>query len=86
MDKAVNLISLAGWTYLLLNIEFELIFNRDQFMEIDISTTLLILRAVQLFQVFDIVLVLLGISKGNVIAAFFQILGRNVVTLFLMEP
>lgn len=86
MDKAVNLISLAGWTYLLVNIEFELIFNRDQFMDIDISTTLLILRAVQLFQVFDIILVLLGISKGNVIASFFQILGRNVVTLFLMEP
>jgi very-long-chain (3R)-3-hydroxyacyl-CoA dehydratase len=86
MDKAVNLISLAGWTYLLVNIEFELIFNRDQFMDIDISTTLLILRAVQLFQVFDIILVLLGISKGNVIASFFQILGRNVVTFFLMEP
>lgn len=86
MDKAVNLISLAGWTYLLVNIEFELIFNRDQFMEHDISTTLLILRAVQLFQIFDIILIVLGVSKGNAIASFFQILGRNVVTLFLIEP
>lgn len=86
MEKVVNIVNLAGWTYLLVNIEIELIFNREAYVSSDITLVLWILRAVQLFQVSDILLVLIGKSKGNVVAAFFQILGRNVVTLFLMEP
>lgn len=86
MDKVVNIINLAGWTYLLINIEVELLFNLENYVATELDLTLLILRAVQLFQVVDIVLILIGKSKGSAVAAFFQILGRNVVTLFLMEP
>lgn len=86
MEKVVNIINLAGWTYLLVNIEIELIFNRQTYVTSDISLILLILRAVQLFQISDILLVLIGKSKGSIMASFFQILGRNVVTLFLMQP
>lgn len=51
----------------------------------DISLSLNILRAVQLLQITDIVMMLMGKSKGNIVASFFQILGRNFVTLFVME-
>ena len=44
------------------------------------------LRWVQLFQVCDILLIIFGVSKGNAVAGFFQILGRNVVAWCLIEP
>lgn len=86
MDKAVNIINLAGWTFLLLSIEFELIFNLQNYITADLTTLLVVLRWVQLFQSFDIVLGLLGKTKGSILPAFFQILGRNVVAWFLIEP
>ena len=86
MDKVVNLINLTGWTFLLVHIELELLFNLQEYYSSPISpTTLMVLRAVQLLQAFDIVLMLVGISKGNIVASFFQIIGRNFVTLFVME-
>jgi very-long-chain (3R)-3-hydroxyacyl-CoA dehydratase len=41
---------------------------------------------VQLFQVLDLVLILLGKSKGSIVGAFFQILGRNLVSLLIANP
>jgi hypothetical protein len=45
-----------------------------------------ILRAVQLFQIIDIFLIVAGFSKGSILGALMQILGRNVVTLAFITP
>jgi very-long-chain (3R)-3-hydroxyacyl-CoA dehydratase len=44
-----------------------------------------ILQGVQLFQISDIILILIGLSKGSVFGAFMQILGRNVVSLLFIS-
>ena len=86
MDKVVNLVNLTGWIFLLVSIELKLLFNLQEYYASEISSTiLLVLRAVQILQSCDIILMLVGISKGNVVASFFQIIGRNFVTLFVME-
>jgi very-long-chain (3R)-3-hydroxyacyl-CoA dehydratase len=85
MDKAINLVNLLGWTYLLVQTEIELVFNLEDYVTSDISLSLSILRVIQLLQISDIILLLMGKAKGNLMAAFFQILGRNIVTLFVIE-
>jgi len=84
MDKVVNVVSLVGWSYLVLGIGLQLFLDRDSYLQSDISTDLLVLRGIQLFQVVEIVLILLGVSKGSIVGAFFQILGRNIVSLIFM--
>ena len=86
MDKIVNILNLTGWAFLLVDLEIQLIFNLQDFLLQELSFPLLILRVVQLFQIFDILLVLLGKSKGSIVASFFQILGRGVVCFVFMEP
>ena len=44
------------------------------------------LRFIQTFQLMDIVLILIGKSKGSIMGAFFQILGRMVVAWGFVEP
>ena len=44
------------------------------------------IQVIQLFQITDILLILLGKSKGSLVGAFFQILGRNIVALIFMQP
>ncbi len=85
MEKIINVVSLAGWAYLLLSTGLRLFVDRDSYLQSDISCDLWVLRAVQLFQSLEIVLILLGKSKGSVVGAFFQILGRNIVTLIFMS-
>jgi len=86
MEKVVNLINLSGWAFLLVDLEIQLIFGVQDFLVSDITFLLTVLQAVQLFQICDIVLILLGKSKGSIVASFFQILGRLVVCLVFMQP
>lgn len=75
---------MTGWAYLLLTIGIQIFVDRESFLVTDITTDVYILRGIQVLQVLDIVLILLGQSKGNIIASFFQILGRNTVTLIFV--
>jgi very-long-chain (3R)-3-hydroxyacyl-CoA dehydratase len=84
MDKVVNIVSLAGWSYLLLTVGLQVFLDRDAYLASDISTDVTILRGIQLFQIVDILLILIGKSKGSIAGAFFQILGRNIVTLIFI--
>jgi hypothetical protein len=84
MDKVVNIVNLAGWSYLLLTVGLQVFLDRDSFLASDISTDVAILRGIQLFQIVDILLILIGKSKGSIAGAFFQILGRNIVTLIFI--
>ena len=62
-----------------------MVFNLENYLTSDISLSVIILRVVQGFQAVDILLLLLGKTKGNLLASFFQILGRNFVALFVIE-
>ena len=86
MDKVVNLINLTGWIFLLVDLEIQYVFHLQDFLSSDINFLVLTLRCVQLFQIFDMVLILLGKSKGNLVASFFQILGRLVVCRVFVQP
>ena len=86
MDKVVNLINLTGWVFLLVDLEIQYVFNLQDFLSSDINFLVLTLRCVQLLQIFDMVLILLGKSKGNLVASFFQILGRLIVCMVFVQP
>lgn len=85
MDKAINIINLLGWSCLLLRVGLQVFLNREEFLVADIAFDVYLLKSVQLFQIFDIVLILLGKSKGSILGAFFQILGRNIVSLIFIS-
>lgn len=85
MDKAINIINLLGWSCLLLRVGLQVFLNREEFLVADITFDVYLLKSVQLFQIFDIVLILLGKSKGSILGAFFQILGRNIVSLIFIS-
>ena len=86
MDKVVNLINLTGWIFLLVDLEIQYVFHLQNFLSSDINFLVLTLRCVQLLQIFDMVLILLGKSKGNLVASFFQILGRLIVCMVFVQP
>lgn len=86
MEKIINVISLAGWSYLLLGVGMELFLDRDAFMQSDISSYVYFLQGIQIFQVLEIILILTGKSKGSIVGSFFQILGRNIVSLIFITP
>lgn len=86
MDKVINFANLAGWAYLLLSIGLQVFVDRQAFVASDITSSVYIIKGIQLFQVFDIILILLGKSKGSLIGSIFQILGRNIVTLIFINP
>lgn len=55
-------------------------------MSADIEMDVTVLRFIQTFQLMDIVLILIGKSKGSIIGAIFQILGRLIVAWVFAEP
>ena len=85
MERIINFVNLIGWTYILVQTQIQVVFNTQNYLTSDISLSVTILRAVQLLQILDLVLLLLGKAKGNFLAGFFQILGRNFVTLLVIE-
>ena len=86
MERVVNLINFAGWTFLLFHLAITVALDPVGFRTSDITTDLYILSAIQLFQLLDIALILMGKSKGSLLGAFFQILGRLIVALYFMSP
>jgi len=66
--------------FLALHVGIPLFWDPKGFISEDISLDVNILRFIQTFQLTDILLILIGKSKGSIVGAFFQILGRMVVT------
>jgi len=85
MDKVINIVNLAGWAYLLTTVSYSLATNYEVYNTIGIANELYLLRAMQVFQVLDMLLISLGLSRGSLVGAFFQILARNIVTLIFMQ-
>lgn len=82
----MNIISLGGWSYLLFAVGLQLFLDRDTFVQSDISCDVYVLRGIQLFQIIEIILILIGKSKGSIAGSFFQILGRNIVAQIFISP
>jgi very-long-chain (3R)-3-hydroxyacyl-CoA dehydratase len=81
----VNSISVIGWGYILLKIGLQIFINREEYLASDISFDVMVLKGVQLFQIMDIILIVIGKSKGSLLGGFFQILGRNIVSLVFIS-
>jgi len=80
MEKLANIINFSGWLFLALHVGIPLFWDPKAFMNEDITLDVNVLRFIQTFQLTDILLILIGKSKGSIVGAFFQILGRMVVT------
>ena len=86
MEKVINLVNFVGWTFLLFHVAFHLFIDPISFKTTDITIDVYALAAIQLFQLLDILLILMGKSKGSLVGAFFQILGRLTVALYFVSP
>ena len=86
MDKVVNVLSFSGWLFLVIHVGAQLFMDPVGFRIANISLDVLVLRIVQTFQLMDMLLILIGKSQGNIVAAFFQILGRmSVLWIYISE-
>ncbi len=79
MEKIVNIINFSGWLFLVFHVGIPLFWDPLSFSSIDISLDVHVLRLIQTFQIVDIILILIGKSKGSIVGSFFQILGRMIV-------
>jgi len=86
MDNIVNIINLAEWLYLPFHVGIHLFVDPQSFATSDITFDVNLLRFIQTFQIMDIILIIIGLSKGSIVGAFFQILGRFVVAWGFIEP
>jgi len=86
IEKIANIINFTGWIFLIFHVGIPLFVDAKSFITSDITLDVHVLRAIQTFQIMDILLILIGKSKGSVVGAFFQILGRLVVAWVFIEP
>jgi hypothetical protein len=86
MDKAINIISLIGWSAVLLSVGVSLFVDPLTFKNEDITFYVRLLQGVQLFQITDIILIVIGKTKGSLLGACLQIFARNLVSLVFLTP
>lgn len=84
MNSITNIINLVGWSAVLLSVTFKLISNPYTYDKTDITPYVTLLQIVQSLMVFDIVLILIGKSKGSLLGSIAQALGRLVVALYFI--
>ena len=76
---------MTGWSFLLFHVGSQILLDPVAFRSADISLDVLVLVVVQAFQVCDLILILLGKSKGSLFGSFLQILGRNTVSAYFIS-
>ncbi len=82
----MNIINFSGWLFLIFHVGIPLFWDPKGFLSADIEMDVHVLRFIQTFQIMDIMLILIGKSKGSILGAFFQIVGRMVVAWGFAEP
>jgi hypothetical protein len=85
MDKIINTVNLFGWLFVVGHVGISLFIDRESFLTSDISLDVWALQGVQLFQITDIILILIGVSKGSILGALMQISARNIVSLLFIS-
>ena len=86
MEKVINLVNFGGWVYIMFSVGLQLFLDPVGFQSINIEMDVWALRAVQTFQVLDIILILIGVTKGSIFGAVSQILGRMIVAWAFITP
>lgn len=86
MNRTINIVNLLGWSAVLFTVGFKLSSDPINYKHSDITAEVYLLKAVQLFMVVDIILVLLGWTKGSLLGALAQISGRLVVAMYVLTP
>jgi very-long-chain (3R)-3-hydroxyacyl-CoA dehydratase len=85
ITKIINLISLAGWVFLLVHVGMQLFLDPLAFRTANLDLDIQVLRIVQALQAFDILFILAGWSKGSLLGSLAQVSGRLVVTYVYVE-
>lgn len=85
MGNLFNIVNVAGWTTLLALLHYKFSSDPLHFPQEDLHLEVTILKAVQCFQIMDIILILIGYSKGSIFGSIAQITGRLVVALYFVE-
>lgn len=86
MGSIINVINVLGWAGILASTYAKFIQNPTLFFHQDITLEVGLVALVQTFQLLDIVLILIGKSKGSLLGTFAQLLGRLVVAWYFVQP
>lgn len=84
--KIINALNLAGWAAVLFLVGYSLASDPKNYPKSDISDQVYLLKIVQSFMVVDIILILVGMSKGSILGSLAQITGRLIVALYYLTP
>lgn len=79
MGNLINVVNLLGWSAALGMIAYKFFNNPFLFFNEDITIEVDLVAAIQAFQILDILLILIGKSKGSLLGSIAQIIGRLVV-------
>lgn len=86
MGNFFNVINVAGWASILALVAYKFVCNPILFFNEDITLEVALVALVQTFQILDIILILIGRSKGSLLGSIAQITGRLVVAWIFLEP
>lgn len=84
MGNLINVLNILGWTGILGSAYFKFFQNPTLFFHQDITLEVGLVALVQTFQILDIVMILIGKSKGSLAGSFAQQLGRLVVAWYFV--
>ena len=91
----INYINLFGWLAVLFTCTYKLLLCINEPIDIsktpliktiDISFEVLLVQIVQGLQVFDLLLIIIGKSKGSFLSSLAQIVGRMIVAYIFISP
>jgi very-long-chain (3R)-3-hydroxyacyl-CoA dehydratase len=81
----INKVSALGWLILLLLIQFKFLISPSLYSSQNILPEVYLLKFLQSFQLFDLILIILKKTSGSLPASIAQITGRLVVTWYFVE-
>lgn len=84
ISNIINVVNILGWSAIIVMIVIIFVLNPILYFTKDFSNVVYLAKIVQTFQIIDILLVLLGKSKGSLIGSIAQITGRLIVALIFL--
>ena len=85
MGNFINALNIIGWSTILCLVYHKFFSEPNYFYRSDITLEVGLVALVQTFQLLDILLILIGKSKGSLIGTMTQQLGRLVVVCYFLE-
>lgn len=85
MGNVVNLLNIVGWSSILFLIASKFFINPTLYFKQDIGLEVSLVKLIQIFQLLDIALIIIGRSKGSLFGSIAQITGRLIVALIFLQ-